>query len=123
MDPLAEIKKIYYHASRATIARDLARAVELLKTIGTEEERERAAVFMDGLSQMRSEWQGRCGARRAAAGPGCEAPQVRLAARRAVPAEAGDELVDRPRVEHVVGGEPRPPGDRHPPRHRIEPAP
>jgi hypothetical protein len=30
--------------------------VALLKTMRTEEERERAAVYMDGLSAMRSEW-------------------------------------------------------------------
>jgi hypothetical protein len=56
MEPVAEIRKIYQRASRATIARDLARAIDLLKTLETEEERERAAVYMDGLSQMRSEW-------------------------------------------------------------------
>lgn len=56
MDPVEEIRKIYQRTTRATIARDLARAIELLKAIGTEEERERAAVYMDGLSQMRSEW-------------------------------------------------------------------
>jgi hypothetical protein len=56
MDPVAEIKTIYQSATRATIARDLERAIALLKTLRTEEERERAAVYMDGLSQMRSEW-------------------------------------------------------------------
>jgi hypothetical protein len=56
MDAVAEIKRIYQGTSRATIARDLARAIDLLKTLETEEERERAAVYMDGLSQMRSEW-------------------------------------------------------------------
>jgi hypothetical protein len=56
MDPVAEIKRLYYGATRATIQRDLERAVALLKTLEAEEERERAAVFMDGLSQMRSEW-------------------------------------------------------------------
>jgi hypothetical protein len=56
MDPVAEIRKIYQQTSRATIARDLARAIDLLKALETEEERERAAVYMDGLSQMRSEW-------------------------------------------------------------------
>ena len=58
MDATAEIKKLYYNATKATITRDVARAVELLKTMKTEEERERAAVYMDGLSQMRSEWSG-----------------------------------------------------------------
>ncbi|HVB38231.1 MAG TPA: hypothetical protein VND92_06820 [Vicinamibacterales bacterium] len=56
MDPLEEIKRLYYETRRATIARDLARAVELLKSMPSEEDRERAAAFMDGLSQMRSEW-------------------------------------------------------------------
>jgi len=56
MDPLEEIKKLYYAATKATIQRDLARAVELLKQLPAEEDRERAAVYMYGLSQMRSEW-------------------------------------------------------------------
>ena len=56
MNPVAEIKAIYQQATRATIARDLEHAIALLKTLRTEEERERAAVYMDGLSQMRSEW-------------------------------------------------------------------
>ena len=58
MDRLAEIRKLYYRATAATIQRDVARAVELLKTMPTEEEREKAAVYMDGLSQMRAEWAG-----------------------------------------------------------------
>ena len=56
MDPVAEIKRLYYATTRATVQRDLEKAVALLKTLTTEEERERVAVFMDGLSQMRSEW-------------------------------------------------------------------
>jgi hypothetical protein len=56
MDKVAEIKRLYLHATRSSIGRDLGRAVELLKSMGTEEERQRAAVYMDGLSQMRSEW-------------------------------------------------------------------
>ena len=56
MTPLDQIKKLYYNTTRATIQRDLARAVELLKSMPSDEERERAAVYMDGLSQMRSEW-------------------------------------------------------------------
>lgn len=55
-DPIAEIRRLYYAATKHTIVRDLERAVELLVTVGSEEERERAAVFMDGMSQMRSEW-------------------------------------------------------------------
>ncbi len=56
MDPVAEIKKLYYGATKATIQRDVERAIDLLKTMPNEDERERVAVYMDGLSQMRSEW-------------------------------------------------------------------
>ena len=56
MDKVAEIKRLYLNTTRATITRDIERAIALLKSMETEEERERAAVFMDGLSQMRSEW-------------------------------------------------------------------
>jgi hypothetical protein len=55
-DPVAEIRRLYYATSKQTILQDLARAVDLMKQLPSDEERERAAVFMDGLSQMRSEW-------------------------------------------------------------------
>ena len=56
MSPLDEIKHLYFNTTKSTIRRDLARAVELLKAMPTEDARENAAVYMDGLSQMRSEW-------------------------------------------------------------------
>lgn len=56
MDKIGEIRRLYYNATAATIRRDLARAVELLKSLPDDEARERAAVYMDGLAQMRSEW-------------------------------------------------------------------
>ena len=56
MDPLDEIRQLYFAATKATITRDLARAIDLLKAMSDEAARERAAVYMDGLSQMRSEW-------------------------------------------------------------------
>jgi hypothetical protein len=56
VNALDEIKKLYYNATKATIQRDLTRAVALLKAMPSDDERERAAVYMDGLSQMRSEW-------------------------------------------------------------------
>lgn len=59
MDKLAEIRRLYYETTAATIQRDVTRAVELLKSMESEQERERAAVYMDGLSQMRSEWAAR----------------------------------------------------------------
>lgn len=69
MDPVAEIKRLYYATTRATIQRDLEKAIALLKTLATEEDRERVAVFMDGLSQMRSEWGVRPDPEKAAARP------------------------------------------------------
>jgi hypothetical protein len=56
VDALAEIKHLYYNATRTTIQRDLKRAIELLKSMQDEDERQGAAVYMDGLAQMRSEW-------------------------------------------------------------------
>jgi len=55
-DKHAEIKRLYYQTTRQTIQQDLAKALDLLKSMANEEERERAAVYMDGLAQMRSEW-------------------------------------------------------------------
>ena len=53
---LAEIRRIYFKTTKQTIEHDLAHAIELLKSLESEEEREKATVFMDGISQMRSEW-------------------------------------------------------------------
>jgi hypothetical protein len=53
---LAEIKRLYYQTTRQTIKADLARALDLLKSLASEEERERAAVYMDGLAQRRGDW-------------------------------------------------------------------
>lgn len=53
---LAEIKRLYYRTTAKTIDGDLARALDLLKSMNSEEERERAAVYMDGLAQMRADW-------------------------------------------------------------------
>jgi len=56
MDAIAEIKKLYYAATKGTVEKDLDRAIDLLKTLSSEAERDRVAVYMDGLAQMRSEW-------------------------------------------------------------------
>ncbi len=55
-DKVAEIKRLYYQTSRTTIKQDVAKAIQLLKSMASDEERERVAVYMDGLSQMRSDW-------------------------------------------------------------------
>jgi hypothetical protein len=56
---LAEIRKIYFNTTRQTIDNDLAHAIELLKGLPTEEMREKATVFMQGLSEMQREWTAR----------------------------------------------------------------
>lgn len=56
MDALEEIKQLYYQTTKATIKKDIARAIDLLKSMPDDDMRQRAAVYMDGLSQMRSEW-------------------------------------------------------------------
>jgi len=55
-DKLAEIRRLYFAATKQTIHDDLARALDLLKSMTSEEERERATVYMEGLAQMRSDW-------------------------------------------------------------------
>ena len=55
-DKLAEIRRLYFSATRESIDRDLAKALDLLKSMASEEERERATVYMEGLAQMRSDW-------------------------------------------------------------------
>ena len=53
---LAEIRRIYFKTTRKTIEHDLVHAIELLKSLPSEEERDKAAVYMEGLAQMRKEW-------------------------------------------------------------------
>jgi hypothetical protein len=55
-DKRAEIRRLYFEATRETIQRDLERALDLLKSMTTEEERERVTVYMEGLAQMRTDW-------------------------------------------------------------------
>jgi hypothetical protein len=52
---LDEIKKLYYKATRTTIDRDFDRAIDLLKAM-PENERHGAAVYMEGLAEMRKEF-------------------------------------------------------------------
>jgi hypothetical protein len=58
-DKLAEIRRLYFRTTRETIHDDLAKALDLLKSIPGEEERERATVYMEGMAQMRKDWSGR----------------------------------------------------------------
>ena len=56
MDKLEEIRRLYFEAEPATIRRDIMRAIEILKSMSDDDERSRAAVFMEGLAEMRKEW-------------------------------------------------------------------
>jgi hypothetical protein len=55
-DKVAEIRRLYFSTTKQTIQDDLARALDLLKSMPGETERERVAVYMEGLAQMRSDW-------------------------------------------------------------------
>jgi hypothetical protein len=55
-EKLAEIRRLYFRTTKQTIQQDLARALDLLKSMSSEEERERATVYMEGLAQMRADW-------------------------------------------------------------------
>jgi hypothetical protein len=72
---LADIRRIYFETTKQTIENDLVHAIELLKSLPTEAEREKAVVFMEGLAQMRREWtsRGRGGAARTGAKTGKKA--------------------------------------------------
>ena len=58
-DKLAEIRRLYFRTTAKTIQQDLEKALDLLKSMNSEEERERATVYMEGLAQMRKDWQGK----------------------------------------------------------------
>jgi hypothetical protein len=53
---LSEIRRIYFKTTKKTIEHDIAHAIELLKGLPSEEEREKATVYMEGLAKMRKEW-------------------------------------------------------------------
>ena len=58
-DKHAEIRRLYFKTTRQTIQADLEKALDLLKSMAAEEERERATVYMEGLAQMRRDWSGK----------------------------------------------------------------
>jgi hypothetical protein len=63
-DILADIKSLYFKTSAATIDRDFDRAIDLLKSIPLPADRQRATVYMEGLAEMRKDWQKKPGRRR-----------------------------------------------------------
>jgi hypothetical protein len=55
-DALDAIRRLYFTTTAATIEHDFDQAVDLLKSMPTESDRERATAFMVGLAQMKQEW-------------------------------------------------------------------
>jgi hypothetical protein len=56
MTALEQLRTLYFSVTKATVADDFGRAIDLFKQLTTEEEREKAAVFMEGIAEMRREW-------------------------------------------------------------------
>ena len=55
-ETLARLKALYFETTQATIEHAFDEAIDLLKTLPSEADRERAAVYMEGLAEMRQEW-------------------------------------------------------------------
>jgi hypothetical protein len=55
-DTLALLRRIYFKTTKQTIEHDFAHAIELLKGLESEEEREKATAYMHGLSELLKEW-------------------------------------------------------------------
>lgn len=55
-EALAEIRRIYFKTTKKTIDNDFAHAIDLLKSLPDEDTRDKAAVYMEGLAQMRRDW-------------------------------------------------------------------
>ncbi|HET7695062.1 MAG TPA: hypothetical protein VFK57_05085 [Vicinamibacterales bacterium] len=58
-DPIDAIRRMYFAATPQTIQRDLERAIDILKTLKDDEARSKAAVYMEGLNELRKEWKKR----------------------------------------------------------------
>jgi hypothetical protein len=54
--PFDEIRRLYFETTKGSILKDFDRAIDLLKTIESPEDRGKATVYMAGLAEMRKEW-------------------------------------------------------------------
>ena len=55
-EKIEEIRRMYFAATPKSIQRDIERAIDILKSLKDDEERGKAAVYMEGLNEMRKEW-------------------------------------------------------------------
>ncbi len=76
-ETLARLKELYFKTTPATIEDAFDEAIDLLKTLPSDDERERAAVYMEGLAEMKQEFaaRGRPKGPRAAGRPADGAPK------------------------------------------------
>ena len=58
MTPLEQLRTLYFNASQGSIDDDFLRAIALFKQLTSDDDREKAAVFMEGIAEMRQEWGG-----------------------------------------------------------------
>lgn len=58
MTALEKLRELYFKATQSTIQDDFVAAIDLFKELNEEEDREKAAVFMEGIAEMRREWAG-----------------------------------------------------------------
>ena len=56
MKPIDEIRRLYFETSKSTILKDFDQAIDLLKSIESPDDRQKATVYMAGLAEMRKEW-------------------------------------------------------------------
>lgn len=55
-EALTAIRALYFGTSKSTIEKDFDEAIDLIKSMASEDERDRAAVYMEGLAQMKAQW-------------------------------------------------------------------
>jgi hypothetical protein len=60
-ETLARLRALYFETTPKTITAAFDEAIDLLKSLPSEEDRERAAVYMEGLAEMRQEFKQRGG--------------------------------------------------------------
>lgn len=56
MTVLEQLRALYFNVTRTSIGEDFGTAIDLFKQLTTEADREKAAVFMEGIAEMRREW-------------------------------------------------------------------
>jgi hypothetical protein len=75
-ETLARLKELYFRTTPATIEDAFDEAIDLLKTLPSDDERERAAVYMEGLAEMKQEF-ARTQRSQGSRGPGGSKPRRR----------------------------------------------